>query len=243
MVQGEKNVPLLEIRNLKAGYGETQVLHGISLTIEGGEIVAMVGANGAGKTTTLRSILGFTTLRSGSVWFKGQEITDLPAHNIVNLGLGYVPQDNKVFPSLTVRENLEMGGYHLSGAELKTNVERALNLFPVLEQRMRQKARTLSGGERQMLAVSRGLMTNPDMLLLDEPSLGMAPLIVIALFKQIQMVHDTGVTVFLVEQNAQRALNIAHRGYILELGQIRGTGSGQQLLADAEVRKAYMGEK
>jgi len=242
MTTSETSMPLLEMRNITAGYGKSEVLHGVSLRVERGEIVTMVGANGAGKTTTLRSIFGFTTLSSGSIWYRGQEITNWRAHKIVGLGLAYVPQDNKVFPSLTVRENLEMGGFSLPASESKTNRERVLDLFPRLRERIGQKARTLSGGERQMLAVARGLMTNPEMLVLDEPSLGLAPQLVASVFEQIQNVHDMGVTVFVVEQNAQRALEIAHRAYILEFGQIRGEGSGQELLADDEVRKAYLGE-
>jgi len=233
--------PLLEILDLQAGYGKSQVLKGLSLTVRSGEIVALVGANGAGKTTILRSILGFTTRTAGSIWFKGEEITHLSAHRIVQRGLGCVPQDGKVFPSLTVRDNLEMGGYDVSGAQLKTNLELVFNLFPVLRERIVQKARTLSGGERQMLGIGRGLMTNPELLLLDEPSLGLAPIVLAAVFEQIKTIHQTGVTVLVTEQNAQRALEIADRGYILEFGKLCGEGSGRQLLEDENVRRAYLG--
>lgn len=241
MGKGEKNASLLEIRDLIAGYGKSEVLHAVSLRVERGEIVTMVGANGAGKTTTLRSIFGFTTISEGSIWFKGREITGWRAHKLVRLGLSYVPQDDSIFPSLTVGENLDMGGFSLPASEYKSNREHVLSLFPRLRERLGQGARSLSGGERKMLAIARGLVTNPEMLVLDEPSLGLAPQLSAAVFKQIQDIHDTGVTVFLVEQNAQRSLEIAHRAYILEFGQIRGEGLSQQLLADDEVRRAYLG--
>jgi branched-chain amino acid transport system ATP-binding protein len=241
MQQDTGNVPMLEMRELVAGYGNSVILKGLSMSVMNGEIVALVGANGAGKTTTLRTILGFTTRKGGSVRFKGQDITGLRAYQIVRGGLAYVPQDDKIFPSLTVRENLEMGGYIMSVADLKTNMEHVLNLFPILEGRFTQKAGTLSGGERQMLAIGRGLMASPDIVLLDEPSLGLAPLIVSAVFEHVQAIHEAGVTVLIAEQNARAVLGIADRGYILEFGEIRGEGSARHLLANEEVQKAYLG--
>lgn len=242
MVKNNMNASLLEIRNLNAGYGKSEVLHAVSLKVARAKIVTVVGANGAGKTTILRSIFGFTTITGGSVWFNKQEITGRQAHELVKLGLAYVPQDDSVFPSLTVQENLDMGGFTMPVSDFQINRELVLNLFPRLRERLNQGARTLSGGERKMLAIARGLMTNPEMIVIDEPSLGLAPQLQIAVFKQIKEIHDAGVTVFLVEQNAQRALEIADHAYILEFGQIRREGSGHQLLVDDEVQKAYLGE-
>lgn len=232
---------ILEINDLFAGYGKSEVLHGVSMEVGAGEIVTLVGANGAGKSTTLRSIFGLTDVRSGTIKFKGQGITGLRPHRVVTLGLALVPQERNVFPSLTVQENLEMGGYTMNGDKLQERTERVFERFPRLRERHRQKAGTLSGGERQMLAIGRGLMTAPELLMLDEPSLGLAPKIVEAVFEQIQLIHESGTTVFLVEQNARRALSIANRAYVLELGRIRHQGSGQELLNDPEVQRAYLG--
>ena len=232
---------ILEVRSLLAGYGKSQVLHNVSIEIRAGEIVTMVGANGAGKSTTLRSILGLTDIRSGTVQFKGQDITGMRAHQIVPLGLAFVPQERSIFPSLTVYENLEMGGYIMPKEKVQGNIELAFERFPRLKERHQQQAGTLSGGERQMLAIARGMMTNPDLLMLDEPSLGLAPLIVADVFEQVQFIHELGTTVFLVEQNARRALSIADRAYVLELGHIRYEGAGQELLNDPDVQRAYLG--
>jgi branched-chain amino acid transport system ATP-binding protein len=232
---------LLEIHDLAAGYGKSEVLHGVSIEIAAGEIVTMVGANGAGKSTTLRSIFGLTDIRSGVIRFKGQDIVGLRPHHIVTFGLALVPQERSVFPSLTVYENLEMGGYTMRGDKLQEHIEKVFTRFPRLKERRQQKAGTLSGGERQMLAIGRGLMTDPALLMLDEPSLGLAPKIVEAVFEQIQLIHESGTTIFLVEQNARRALSIADRAYVLELGQIRYHGGGQELLDDPEVQRAYLG--
>ena len=232
---------ILDIHNLAAGYGKSEVLHGVTMQIKTGEIVTMVGANGAGKTTTLRSVLGLTNIRNGEIRFKGQIITGMPAHKLIELGLALVPQERNIFPSLTVYENLEMGGYTLPRARVVRNIERAFEHFPRLKERRNQRAGTLSGGERQMLAISRGLMTDPELLMLDEPSLGLAPMMVAAVFEQIERIHRDGTTVFLVEQNARRALSIAHRAYILELGHIRYQGLGQELLDDPQVQRAYLG--
>ena len=232
---------ILEVRSLLAGYGKSEVLHDVSMEVRAGEIVTMVGANGAGKSTTLRSILGLTDIRGGTVQFKGQDITGMRAHQIVPLGLAFVPQERSIFPSLTVYENLEMGGYIMPKEKVQGNIELAFERFPRLKERYQQQAGTLSGGERQMLAIARGMMTDPDLLMLDEPSLGLAPLIVADVFEQIQFIYELGTTVFLVEQNARRALSIADRAYVLELGHIRYEGTGQELLNDPDVQRAYLG--
>jgi branched-chain amino acid transport system ATP-binding protein len=232
---------ILSISTLTAGYGKSEVLHGVSMEIGTGEIVTMVGANGAGKSTTLRSIFGLTDIRSGTIKFKDRDITGLRPHRVATLGLALIPQERSVFPSLTVQENLEMGGYTVQGDVLRERTEKIFDRFPRLKERYRQRAGTLSGGERQMLAIGRGLMTEPELLMLDEPSLGLAPIVVEAVFEQIRFIHEGGTTVFLVEQNARRALSIADRAYVLELGQIRHQGSGQELLDDPEVQRAYLG--
>jgi len=232
---------ILEVHQLVAGYGKSEVLHGVSLEVLAGGIVTMVGANGAGKSTLLRSIFGLTDIHSGVIKFKGTVITGWPPHAITSHGLALVPQERNVFPSLTVRENLEMGGFTVDRATLEERIERVFERFPRLRERQRQKAGTLSGGERQMLAIGRGLMTSPELLMLDEPSLGLAPKIVEIVFEQIRLIRESGTTVFLVEQNARRALAIADRAYVLELGHIRHQGSGQELLNDPEVQRAYLG--
>lgn len=242
MKQDTGSVPILEIRDLEAGYGGSIVLHRITLTICKGEIVTILGANGAGKTTILRSVLGLTTLKNGSIRLHGEEISGLKTSQIVRRGVGIVPEDKSVFPSLTVRENLEMGAYTASASALKSNLGRVLDLFPRLAERYTQKARTLSGGERKMLGIGRALMADPELLLLDEPSLGLAPLVVPAIFNQVSKINELGVTVLVVEQNAKQALDVAERGYILETGLIRGKGSRQELLTNEEVRRAYLGE-
>ncbi len=234
---------ILEIRDLTAGYGKSEVLHGVSMEVAAGEIVTMVGANGAGKSTSLRSVFGLTDIRRGTVRFRGRDITGMRPHHLVTLGLALVPQERSIFPSLTVSENLEMGGFALPGDRLRENMDKVYARFPRLKERFRQKAGTLSGGERQMLAIGRGLMTDPELLMLDEPSLGLAPKIVEAVFEQIQLIHESGTTIFLVEQNARRALSIADRAYVLELGRIRYHGGGRELLGDPQVQSAYLGGK
>jgi branched-chain amino acid transport system ATP-binding protein len=233
--------PILEIRDLAAGYGKSEVLHGINMEIRKGEIVTLVGANGAGKSTTLRTIFGLTTLRGGHIRFKNQEVAGHRPHDLVRMGLAFVPQERGVFPSLTVQENLEMGGYTLSRERLAERIDAMLVRFPRLKERRQQKAGSLSGGERQMLAIARGLMPGPELLMLDEPSLGLAPLIVAAVFEEIEYINQQGTTVFLVEQNARRALASAHRAYVLELGKIRHEGTGSELLDNEDVQRAYLG--
>jgi len=235
------NESILEIKNLVAGYGRIEVLHDISMTVGRGEIVTMVGANGAGKSTTLKSIFGLTNITSGQIMLKGEPITNTQTHNLAQKGLAYVPQDNSIFPSLTVHENLEMGAYSIAAGLIPERVASVCERFPILGERAKQNAGTLSGGERQMLAIARGLMTAPDLMLLDEPSLGLAPMIIAALFEQIEAINRAGTTIFLIEQNARRALALADRGYVLELGKIRYSGKGSELLEDEHVQHAYLG--
>jgi branched-chain amino acid transport system ATP-binding protein len=232
---------VLDIKNLVAGCGRIDVLHDVSMTVQRGEIVTMVGANGAGKSTTLKSIFGLTQIRSGRILFEGRDVTSMKAHDLAALGLAYVPQERSVFPSLTVLENLEMGAYVIPAREVPARIDQVCQRFPILRERSKQAAGTLSGGERQMLAIARGLMAQPRLMLLDEPSLGLAPMIIAALFEQIQAINQAGTTILLIEQNARRALAIADRGYVMELGQIRYQGKGSELLQDEQVQRAYLG--
>jgi branched-chain amino acid transport system ATP-binding protein len=215
---------------------------GISLTVEQGEIVALIGANGAGKTTTLRSISGLRKPRTGSVLLEGKEIHNVAPHLVLHQGLCLVPEGRCIFPNLTVTENLEMGAYILNdNAKVQENMENAFNLFPRLKERAQQKGGTLSGGEQQMLAIGRGLMSNPKILLLDEPSMGLAPVLVDQIFDIIRELNARGTTILLVEQNALMALSIAHRGYVLQTGKIVLTDTGPNLKKNDMVRKAYLG--
>jgi branched-chain amino acid transport system ATP-binding protein len=233
---------LLELKDVHAYYGNIHALMGISLTVDEGEIVALIGANGAGKTTTLRSIAGLLPPRAGSVYLEGREIHHLPPHVVHKQGLGLVPEGRGVFPNLTVTENLEMGAYILADKQqIQENLENAFTLFPRLKERAQQKGGTLSGGEQQMLATARGLMSNPKILLMDEPSMGLAPVLVDQIFDIIRELNARGTTILLVEQNALMALSIAHRGYVLQTGQIVLTDTGQNLKANDMVRKAYLG--
>jgi branched-chain amino acid transport system ATP-binding protein len=233
---------MLEIENIQTYYGNIQALRGLSLRIEAGEIVTLIGANGAGKTTTLMSISGVTPPKQGKITFLGQDVTRLSTERIVSLGITQVPEGRMIFPRLTVKENLLMGGYlRRDKAELKADEEKVYNLFPVLRERRSQMGGTLSGGEQQMLAIGRALLARPKLLLLDEPSLGLAPLVVENIFEIIQQINADGVTVLLVEQNAQMALQIAHRGYVLETGALTLEGPAKDLLNDPKVRSAYLG--
>ena len=232
---------VLDIKNLVAGYGRIDVLHDVSMAVQRGEIVTMVGANGAGKSTTLKSIFGLTQVRSGQILFEGKDVTSMKAHDLAALGLAYVPQERSVFPSLTVLDNLQMGAYVVAARDVPSRVDQVCRRFPILRERSKQAAGTLSGGERQMLAIARGLMAQPRLMLLDEPSLGLAPMIIAALFEQIQAINQAGTTILLIEQNARRALAIADRGYVMELGQIRYQGKGSDLLQDEQVQRAYLG--
>lgn len=235
---------LLELRNVHTYYGHVHALKGISLTVEEGEIVTLIGANGAGKTTTLRTISGLERPRQGQVIFEGREINHVPAHEIVYLGISQAPEGRKIFSTLTVQENLNMGAYSLGNDKeaIEENRRRVFKLFPRLEERKHQVAGTLSGGEQQMLAIGRALMARPKLLMLDEPSLGLAPMLVKAIFQTIREINEQGVTILLVEQNARAALRLADKGYVLETGRIVLSGSAQELMRDERVRKAYLGE-
>jgi branched-chain amino acid transport system ATP-binding protein len=236
---------LLAVENLQAGYGPINVLHGLSLTVEKGEIVAMIGANGAGKTTTLMTISGVVKARGGKIAFDGRDLVAerVPAHEIVKLGLAQSPEGRKIFSRLTVLENLEMGAFtRKNHAEVKADLEKMFAMFPILKERQYQAGGLLSGGQQQMLAIARALMARPKLLLLDEPSLGLAPQIVVQIFNVIKELNQQGVSVLLVEQNARMALKIAHRGYVLETGRITFTDRADVLLNDPRIRAAYLGE-
>jgi ABC-type branched-subunit amino acid transport system ATPase component len=234
--------PLLLAEHLTAGYGRIDILHDVGLAVRPGEIVSVIGPNGAGKSTTFKTIVGFLRPRTGRVVFDGEDITGLRTDLVLRRGLAYVPQGRIVFPQMTVRENLEMGGFiERDRARLAAALERVFTLFPVLHERRRQKAGTMSGGEQQMVAMGRALMTEPKLILLDEPSLGLAPKFVTLIFDKLVEMKATGYTLMLVEQNATRALAIADRGYVLELGRNRFEGPGPQLLTDPEVKRLYLG--
>jgi branched-chain amino acid transport system ATP-binding protein len=234
---------MLKLEDVHAGYGAIEVLKGVSIHVDEGEIVSLIGANGAGKTTTLMTICGVLRPRAGKVEFRGKDLALLPAHDIVRLGIAQSPEGRKIFPRLTVLENLEMGAFtRTDAAEVKRDIERMFERFPILGERREQAGGTLSGGEQQMLAVARALMTRPKLLLLDEPSLGLAPLIVKKIFDVIAELNQQGVTVLLVEQNARAALKLAHRGYVLETGIITMQDSASALLQDERVQSAYLGD-
>jgi branched-chain amino acid transport system ATP-binding protein len=235
--------PILEIREVHTYYGHVHALKGISLTVMPGEIVALIGANGAGKTTTLRTVSGLLRPREGEVIIGGKSIQGVPAHEIVFRGVSHAPEGRKIFSTLTVNENLNMGAYTLGDKKrIEEHRERIFTLFPRLKERRSQLAGTLSGGEQQMLAIGRALMSDPKVLLLDEPSLGLAPLLVRAIFDTVREINRAGTTILLVEQNARAALKLAHKGYVLETGSIVLSGPAATLLADERVRKAYLGE-
>jgi branched-chain amino acid transport system ATP-binding protein len=233
---------LLEIENLTLAYGRIEALHSISLTVAEGEIVALIGANGAGKTTTMRGISGLLPVAGGSIRFNGEDITKLRADLRVIRGICQSPEGRGIFPGMTVLENLDMGAYtRRDSAGIAADLERVMELFPRLRERRKQAGGTLSGGEQQMLAVGRALMSRPKLLLLDEPSMGLAPMVIRQIFDIITEINGQGTTVLLVEQNAQQALSRAHRGYVLETGRIVKEGTGQDLLHDPAVKEAYLG--
>ncbi|MCI0416547.1 ABC transporter ATP-binding protein [bacterium] len=235
---------MLTLQNISSGYGAIEALKGINIHVEKGEIVTLIGANGAGKSTTLRTITGLVQARSGNILFEGKRLNDVPTHKLVALGICMVPEGRAVFANLTVMENLEMGAYlQRDRAKSKASLERVFGLFPRLNERRKQSAGTLSGGEQQMLAIGRALMACPRLLLLDEPSLGLAPLLVHTIFEAIDLINKEGTTILLVEQNANAALRHSHRGYVLETGQIVMDGPSAQLAADQRVKEAYLGEK
>lgn len=234
---------LLEVDQLNTAYGKIEALKGISLRVNEGEIVTLIGANGAGKSTTLKTISGQLAPRSGSIRFEGEEIAGLRAHKVAAKRIVQVPEGRRIFGRMTVRENLDLGAYLRNDkAGIDAAFERVFELFPRLKERENQKGGTLSGGEQQMLAMGRALMADPKLIMLDEPSMGLAPVIVEQIFEIIQEINNLGVTVLLVEQNAHLALGIADRGYVLETGSITIEGTGQELLTNDEVRKAYLGE-
>jgi branched-chain amino acid transport system ATP-binding protein len=233
--------PVLELRDLHVAYGAIEALKGIDLVVDAGEVVTLLGANGAGKTTTLQAISGLLRPRSGEIRFHGERVDGVPPHEVVALGIGHAPEGRRVFPVMTVLENLRMGAYRFRGYG-KEDLNRVFDLFPVLATRRTQEAGTLSGGEQQMLAIGRALMGRPTLLLLDEPSMGLAPLIVAQIFDIIREINTQGTTVLLVEQNAAQALKLADRGYVLETGSIVMTAPAPELLSNPRVRAAYLGE-
>jgi ABC-type branched-subunit amino acid transport system ATPase component len=234
--------PLLVAESITAGYGRLDILHGVSLTVGLHEIVSIIGPNGAGKSTAFKTIVGFLTPRSGRVMFNGEDVTGLRPDIVLRRGLAYVPQGRIVFPQMTVLENLEMGAYiERDPARVASALEQVYAMFPILSERRKQKAGTMSGGEQQMVAIARALMTTPRLILLDEPSLGLSPKFVTLIFEKLVELRQAGYTLMLVEQNATRALAVADRGYVLELGRNRFEGAGQRLLADPEVKRLYLG--
>lgn len=234
---------LLELNDVHTYYGHIHALKGVSLTVDEGEVVTLIGANGAGKTTTLRTISGLLHPRQGDVKLRGQSVVGVEPHLIVQKGIGHVPEGRGIFPKLTVRENLELGAYTINNSsEVESRMEHVFKLFPRLKERLGQYGGTLSGGEQQMLATGRGLMLNPHILLMDEPSMGLAPVLVEAIFDIIRQLNAAGTTILLVEQNAHMALQVAHRGYVLQTGRIRLQGLAAELRTNEEVRKTYLGE-
>ncbi|HBV97618.1 MAG: amino acid ABC transporter ATPase [Peptococcaceae bacterium BICA1-7] len=234
---------MLEIKDLNVFYGSIHALQGVSFNVNEGEIVTLIGANGAGKSTTLRSVSGIVKAKSGEITFCGKKINSVPAHKIVRMGLSHVPEGRQIFPNLTVMENLMMGAYTRKDKnEIKSSLEEVMERFPRLGERSKQMAGTLSGGEQQMVAIGRGLMSKPSLLILDEPSMGLSPVLVDEIFSIIKKINQQGVTVLLVEQNAFMALQVANRAYVLETGRIIFSGKASDIQADPRVRQAYLGE-
>ena len=232
---------ILKVDNINVYYGSIHAIKGVSFQVEKGEIVTLIGANGAGKSTTLNTISGLLRSKTGSVSFMGEELSRIAPHKIVAKGLALVPEGRRVFLQMTTQENLEMGAYTQSGKPAESDLEMVYQQFPRLKERRKQVAGTLSGGEQQMLAMGRALMSHPQLLMLDEPSMGLAPILVEQIFEIIQSLHKSGTTILLVEQNAQAALSIADRGYVLETGKIVTTGIGKELLESPAIKKAYLG--
>ena len=235
---------MLKVSDLNTSYGKIHAIRGISFEVHKGEIVTLIGANGAGKSTTLKTISGMLAPTSGSIMFNGEEIAGMPAHKVTAQHIIHVPEGRRIFAQMTVRENLEMGAFLRKDKDgIATDLEDVYELFPRLKERLGQKGGTLSGGEQQMLAIGRAMMSKPDLLMLDEPSMGLAPVVVETIFDIIKELNKQGITILLVEQNANVALSIADRGYVLETGKIKLTGTGAELLQDESVRKAYLGEE
>lgn len=232
---------ILQVNNIETYYGGIQALRGISIDVMQGEIVTLIGSNGAGKSTTLKSISGLAKVKTGSILFKEKEITNKPAHATTLLGMAHVPEGRKIFSSLTVKENLLMGAFSVKDKKLiEERMEMAFEMFPILKKRIEQKGGTMSGGEQQMLAIARALMMKPELLMLDEPSMGLAPIIVEQIFEIITKLNDEGITILLVEQNAYQALSVAHRGYVIQNGEIVLSGKGSDLIENSEIRDAYL---
>jgi branched-chain amino acid transport system ATP-binding protein len=232
---------LLEVRDIRTHYGAIEALKGVSLTVDEGEVVTLIGSNGAGKSTTLRSISGLTPASSGQIRFADQNITRVPAHEIVSYGIALSPEGRHCFPRMTVRENLDLGAHHRRGAGVSEDLERVFELFPRLGEREKQKAGTMPGGEQQMLAIGRALMARPRLLMLDEPSMGIAPILVQRIYETIAQINRDGVTILLVEQNANYALEVSRRGYVLETGRVVLANTSTELRDDPEVQRAYLG--
>jgi branched-chain amino acid transport system ATP-binding protein len=232
---------MLTLRSLQTSYGPIKALRGIDIEVRSGEIVCLLGSNGAGKTTTLMTVSGILRPDKGDIIFEGVSLTAMSPSEIVRKGICHVPEGRRIFPKLTVHDNLEMGAYSAPSSDLNRNFEKVFAVFPILKERARQMGGTLSGGEQQMLAIGRSLMSNPRMLLLDEPSLGLAPIMVSRIFKIIRDINREGITVLLVEQNARAALQLSHRGYVLETGTIQLSGTGEELLGNEDIKKAYLG--
>jgi branched-chain amino acid transport system ATP-binding protein len=234
---------LLDVKDIHVFYGSIEAVKGMSFHVDRGEIVCLIGANGAGKTTTLRTVSGLLRPREGAIFYDGQRIDLLPAHEIVVLGVAQSPEGRRIFPRMSVRENLDMGAFTRKDSGQREDLERILELFPILRERARQAAGTLSGGEQQMLAIGRALMAKPKLLLLDEPSMGLAPIVVQRIFDIVREISEQGMTILLVEQNAAQALSLADRGYVIETGKIVLEDQARSLLANERVRKAYLGEE
>jgi len=235
--------PMLETRNVEIYYGKIMVVRGLSLTVEEGQIRAILGANGAGKSTTLKAIMGYLDDQpeKGSIWFKGKRIDGMHTEHIVRLGIAYVPEGREVFPELTLKENLMMGAYTRRDRAVSEDLDRMFSYFPVLKQRLKQQAGTLSGGEQQMLAIARALMSRPSLMILDEPSLGLSPVLVSQIFNIIKAINEDGTTILLVEQNARKALSVAHHAFIMETGRIVLEGTPEKLIQDEDVQEFYLG--
>jgi branched-chain amino acid transport system ATP-binding protein len=233
---------MLEVRDLVVSYGKIQAVKGITFSVDEGEVVTLIGTNGAGKTTTLRTISGLLRPTSGSIRFQGKRIDETPAHSIVSLGVAHSPEGRRIFPRLSVEQNLLLGAFARRDGDVKKDLNAAYELFPILGERSNQPAGTFSGGEQQMLAMGRAMMSRPKLLMLDEPSMGLSPLMMKRIMTTVTTLQQQGTTILLVEQNAQAALNRANKGYVLEVGKIVLQGTGQELLASDDVRKAYLGE-
>ncbi|WP_019885411.1 ABC transporter ATP-binding protein [Streptomyces purpureus] len=234
---------LLEVEDLRVAYGKIEAVKGISFSVEAGQVVSLIGTNGAGKTTTLRTLSGLIKPTSGKITFDGQVLNGIPAHKVVSLGMAHSPEGRHIFPKLTIAENLQLGAFLRKDKDgIEKDIQRAYDLFPILGERRKQAAGTLSGGEQQMLAMGRALMSQPKLLMLDEPSMGLSPIMMQKIMETIATLKAEGMTILLIEQNAQAALSLADHGYVLEVGKIKLSGTGQDLLHDDEVRKTYLGE-